>query len=75
MPGGRRGPSSNIQRALGWIEEQRERPRIQEAYCSECGALLDFDVADPMMLGRSMERCTNRDCVGRVPHPVIRQLL
>jgi hypothetical protein len=64
-----------VQRALGWLQEQRERPRTHDAFCTECGAILRFDVRDPMMLGRSMEQCTNRHCDGHIPHVIIRQLL
>ena len=70
-----RGASNSVQRALNWSMERREKPRIHEAFCWLCRSILDFDVPDPMGLGRSMERCSNRDCIGHTPHPMTRQSL
>jgi len=58
---------------MGWLGLVSDR-RVNDAFapCFLCDAPLRFDVQDPMFLGRTMEQCTNRECAGHVPHPVVR---
>jgi hypothetical protein len=72
MSGRRGGASPNVQRSLGWIDGDKKGSPEVFAPCTECGGRLRFDVMDPLMLGRSMQACTNAQCDNHRPHPMTR---
>ncbi|MES2359984.1 MAG: hypothetical protein V4529_16715 [Gemmatimonadota bacterium] len=61
---------NRLSRRANWKGLRREREKSHVVPCRVCGAPLRFDVPDPMRLGRSMEQCTNGQCVGATPHVI-----
>jgi hypothetical protein len=58
-----RGATPGVVRAV----TGEERPLTKDAaYCPMCGNEIDFTQGDPLGMGRTMQRCTNRLCPDHV---------
>jgi hypothetical protein len=70
--GTKRGASRGVQRSLGWGAGDQSPAKVKnEAPCVACGQPLEFNVPDPLGIGRSMQRCSNRSCVDRHARPLV----
>lgn len=65
-----RGASRAVVRALSGDEPSRVGDEVD---CPRCGFPIDFGEIDPLGVGRTMQRCTNRHCPDRMLRPVPRR--